>query len=179
MSLNALASEAPRERFVEENKVNLVVIDDSFDTEEKVVSTLRNDGYAARSVRVEDAEDLTEAIRKKEPDLVLYTKGMDLISLKETCDCIKQNLNGTPIPVIAVQKNGNEESTVSAMKEGAVDLSSYDNMDHLRLVIGRELTALRSWRQMHKLETAMGESERRCESLLDSSRDAIAYVHEH
>ena len=178
MSLNALAVQAPRETLVEEKKINLIVIDDTFDTEEKIVSTLRNDGYAARSTRVEDAEDLLEAIKKKEPDLVLYTKGMELISLKETCDSIRQNLNGTPVPVIAVQKNGSEASTVEAMRDGASDLSSYDNMDHLRLVINRELTALRNWRQMHKLETAMGESERRCASLLDSSRDAIAYVHE-
>ena len=178
MSTNALAAEAPRETFVDEKKINLVVIDDSFDTEEKIVSTLRNEGYAARSTRVEDAEDLSDAIRKKEPDMVLYTKGMELISLKEVCDCIKQNLNGNPVPVIAVQKNGSEESAVNAMREGAADLSSYDNMDHLRMVINRELNALRSWRQMHKLETAMGESERRCASLLDSSRDAIAYVHE-
>ena len=111
MPLQALASETPRERSVDENKINIVVIDDSFDTEEKIVSTLRNDGFAARSSRVEDAEDLQEAISKREPDLVLYTKGMELISLKETCECIRQNLNGTPVPVIAVQKNGNEEST--------------------------------------------------------------------
>lgn len=178
MALNALAAEAPRERFVDENIINLVVIDDSFDTEEKVVSTLRNDGYAARSNRVEDAEDLAEAIRKKEPDLVLYSKGMELISLKEAVECIRQNLNGAPVPVIAVQKNGNEDSTVDAMRDGAADLSSYNDMDHLRLVIGRELNAIRNWRKMHKLETAMGESERRCASLLDSSRDAVAYVHE-
>ena len=106
MSINALASEAPRETFVEENTINLVVIDDSFDTEEKIVSTLRNDGYAARSSRVEDAEDLADAIRKKAPDLILYTNGMELISLKETCDCIRQNLNGTPVPVIATVSPG-------------------------------------------------------------------------
>lgn len=178
MSLNALATAAPRETFVDEKKINLIVIDDSFDTEEIIVRTLRSDGYAARSVRVEDAEDLLEAIRKREPDLVLYTKGMELISLKETCDCIKQNPDHTPIPVIAVQRNGNHGSTVEVMKDGAADLSSYDNLEHLCLVINRELNALRNWRQMHKLETAMRESERRCESLLDSSRDAIAYVHE-
>ncbi len=163
---------------MEEKTINLVVIDDSFDTEEKVVSTLRNDGFAARSSRVEDAEDLLESIRKKEPDLVLYTKGMELISLQETSDCIKQNLNGTPIPIIAVQKNGDENSTVEAMNHGAVDLSSYDNMDHLRLVINREITSLRNWRMIHSLESRMNESEKRCASLLDSSRDAIAYVHE-
>ena len=178
MPLQALATETPRESFADENKISLIVVDDSFDTEEQIVSALRSDGYAARSVRVEDAEDLMEAIRKKAPDLVLYTKGMELISLEETCDCIKDILKGTPVPVIAVQKSGEAESVVAAMRAGAADLSSYANMDHLRLVISRELNALRSWRQMHKLQTAMAESERRCESLLDSSRDAIAYVHE-
>ena len=178
MSLNALASEAPKESFVDEKKINLVVIDDSFDTEEKVVSALRNDGYAARSTRVEDAEDLLEAINKKEPDLVLYTKGMELISLKQACECIEQNIEGTQIPVIAVQKDGVDASTVEAMRDGAVDLSSYDTMDHLLMVINRELNALRNWRKMHNLQTAMAESERRCASLLDSSRDTIAYVHE-
>ncbi len=166
------------ERFAGESKVNLIVIDDSFDTEEQIVSALRSDGFAARSARVEDAEDLLEAIRKKVPDLVLYTLGMELISLKETCDCIKDILKSAPVPVIAVQKSGEPESTVNAMREGAADLCSYGNMDHLRLVISRELNAIRNWRQMHKLETAMTESERRCESLMDSSRDAIAYVHE-
>ena len=178
MTMNALAAEAPRERFAEESAINLIVIDESFDTEEHVVSALRSEGYAARSTRVEDAEDLIEALKKKEPDLVLYTKGMELISLRETCDCIRQHLNGTPVPVIAVKKDGDEESPAGVMRDGAADLSSYNDMDHLRLVIGRELTALRSWRQMHKLETRMTESERRCESLLDSSRDSIAYVHE-
>jgi len=178
VSFNALASQAPKETFVQEKKINLVVIDDSFDTEERIVSALRNYGYAARSARVEDAEDLLEAIRKKEPDLVLYTKGMDLISLKDTCKCIEENFENTHIPVIAVQKNSEDASAVEAMRDGAADLSSYDNMDHLLMVINRELNALRNWRKMNRLEIAMVESERRCASLLDSSRDAIAYVHE-
>ncbi len=178
MSVNAVASQVPKGTFVEEKQINIVVIDDSFDTEESVVSALRNDGYAARSTRVEDEEDLLEAIKKKVPDLVLYSQGMELISLKQTCDVITQNFADTHIPVIAVEKDGTNAATVEVMKAGAVDLSSYDNMEHLLLVINRELNALRSWRKMYQLESAMVESERRCASLLDSSRDAIAYVHE-
>ncbi|MGB5583657.1 MAG: EAL domain-containing protein [Gammaproteobacteria bacterium] len=178
MSLNALASQVPKETFVEEKQINIVVIDDSFDKEEMVVSALRNDGYAARSTRVEDEEDLLEAINKKVPDLVLYTQGMELISLEQTCETIAQNFADTHIPVIAVEKNGDTASTVAAMRQGAADLSSYDSLEHLLMVINRELNALRSWRKMKRLETAMVESERRCASLLDSSRDAIAYVHE-
>lgn len=39
-----------------EKTINLIIVDDSFDTEEKVISTLRTLGYAARSSRAEDDE---------------------------------------------------------------------------------------------------------------------------
>jgi len=107
---------------MEDKAINLIVIDDSFDTEEKIIRTLRNDGIAARSVRVEDEEDLTAALSRKEPDLVLYTRGMELISLRETCECLRSKLSGAPVPVIAVQRVDDESSTVEAMNDGAADL---------------------------------------------------------
>lgn len=162
---------------MDDKKFNLIIIDDSFDTEEKIVSSLRNQGYVARSDRAEDEEDLLKVIENKKPDLVIYTMGMELMSLKQTTDCIKKALDGAPLPVLAVDKNGSSE-IVSVMREGAADLSSYDKMDHLCLIIIRELNAFRSWQKNSTLSAAFEESERRCSSLLDSSRDAIAYVHE-
>ena len=158
--------------------INLIIVDDSFDTEEKVISTLRTLGFAARSSRVEDDEDLIEAIKKNQPDLVLYSQGMELISLKETCKVIKENSDNAPIPVIAVDKNETEANVTEAINAGAMDLSSYVNMNHLTQVIKREVSAYRNWKENKTLKIAMEETERRCTSLLDSSRDAIAYVHE-
>ena len=158
--------------------INLIIVDDSFDTEEKVVSTLRTLGYAARSTRVEDDEDLIDAIKTRSPDLVLYSQGMELISLKDTCKVIRENTDDSPIPVIAVDKTESEAGVVDAINAGAMDLSSYENMKHLTQVIGREVRAYRNWKQNDNLKKTLDESERRCNSLLDSSRDAIAYVHE-
>jgi len=45
-------------------------------------------------------------------------------------------------------------------------------------VLQREFEALQTRRQVRRLETSLRESERRCDALLDSSTDAIAYVHE-
>ncbi len=163
---------------MQDKQLNLIIIDDSFDTEEKIVSTLRTQGYAPRSSRVEDDEDLIESIQNKKPDLVLYTRGMELISLKETCDCIKKTLDCAPIPLIAVDKEETESNVVEAMRAGASDLSSYTNMDHLMMIINREVNAYRNWQKTFQLQTAYEETEKRCASLLDSSRDAIAYVHE-
>ncbi|MCW8924175.1 MAG: diguanylate cyclase, partial [Gammaproteobacteria bacterium] len=161
-----------------EKTINLIIVDDSFDTEEKVKSTLRTLGFATRSSRAEDDEDLIDAIKTHQPDLVLYTQGMELITLKKTCQVLKENTDNAPVPVIAIDKNGSHSVVDEVISSGAMDLSSYENMKHLTQVINREVHAYRNWKQNQEMQKALDESERRCNSLLDSSRDAIAYVHE-
>ena len=114
---------------MDEKTINLIIVDDSFDTEEKVISALRTLGYATRSSRAEDDEDLIEAIKSQQPDLVLYSQGMELISLKETCKIIKDNTDDAPIPVIAVDKDEVSDSVSRAINAGAMDLTSYKNLE--------------------------------------------------
>ncbi len=160
-----------------ENKANIFIIDDSFNNEEKVVKILRSAGYAAHTTRVEDEEDLAEALGKKIPDILLYSIGMELITLEQTIACLKQNTK-EPIPVVAVNREGHQGDVVKVMRAGAKDLSDYDNAPHLELVIKREIEAHNSIRKLFQMEQAVKETEKRCEALLDSSRDAIAYIHE-
>lgn len=160
-----------------ENKVNLFIIDDSFNNEEKVVKILRAGGYAAHTTRVEDEEDLTTALEKITPDVLLYSIGMELISLEETIACIER-VASEPVPVIAVSRKGHEGEVVKVMRAGARDLSSFETPTHLELVIKRELEAHACISKLVVLEKSNKETEKRCEALLDSSRDAIAYIHE-
>ncbi len=162
---------------MEDKIINLIVIDDSFDSEEKIISTLRTAGYTARSSRVEDDEDLLDVLAKQTPDLIIYFEGMELISLKQTINCLKKDKKAESCRVIAVNKT-EQPDVVVAMRDGAVDATSFVNIDHLILIITREHQSLTSARQISKLKKAFNESERRCTSLLDSSRDAIAYIHE-
>jgi diguanylate cyclase (GGDEF)-like protein/PAS domain S-box-containing protein len=157
--------------------INLIVIDDTFDSEEKIVSKLRTTGYTARSTRVEDDEDLLEALDVQTPDLIVYFEGMQLISLKQTIECLEKNKNAKNARVILVSKE-NQPDVVAAMRAGAVDATSFEDIDHLLLIIAREYHSLINSREINKLKKAAQESERRCTSLLDSSRDAIAYIHE-
>ena len=160
-----------------ESKANIFVIDDSFNNEEKVVKIMRSAGLSAHTTRVEDDEDLIEALKKKSPDILLYSMGMELISLEETIDCLKNN-SKEPIPVIAVNRPNHEGDVIKVMRAGAKDLSSYDTPAHLELVINREIESHRDTKKLYILEQANKETEKRCEALLDSSRDAIAYIHE-
>ena len=162
---------------MEDKIINLVVIDDSFDSEEKIVSTLRTAGHTARSSRVEDDEDLLEVLAKQTPDLIIYFEGMELISLKQTIECIKKDKKTENCRVISVNKSA-QPDVVKAMREGAVDATSFIDINHLILIIAREHQSLISARQISRFKKASHESERRCTSLLDSSRDAIAYIHE-
>lgn len=161
----------------EKKKLNIFIIDDSFNNEENVVKLMRNSGYAAHTTRVEDDEDLIEALKKKTPDILLYSNGMELISLQDTVKCIEENAND-PVPVLSVNRPGHELDVVEAMRAGARDLTSYDNPSHLEMVILREVQAHSSISKLFQLEKAIKESEKRCAALLDSSRDAIAYIHE-
>ncbi len=160
-----------------DNKANIFIVDDSFNNEEKVAQIMRNSGYSTHITRVEDEEDLSEALQKKQPNLLLYSMGMELISLAETLSCLSKNCP-LPIPVIALQRDDNKHSIVDIMRAGAQDLSSLDTSEHLELVIKRELKAQSIARELSKIQNINIETEKRCEALLDSSRDAIAYIHE-
>ncbi len=160
-----------------EKKINIFIVDDSFNNEEKIIKMMRASGYAAHTTRIEDEEDLIESLRKKSPDILLYSNGMELISLAETVRCIEKNAD-FHIPVISVNRPGHEPGVVEAMRSGARDLSAYNTPEHLEMVIQREVSAFNHLAKAHMLEASITESEKRCEALLDSSRDAIAYIHE-
>lgn len=160
-----------------EKKINILIVDDSFNNEEKIIKMMRASGYAAHTTRIEDVEDLIESLKKKSPDILLYSNGMELISLAETVQCIEKNAD-SHIPVISVNRPGHELDVVDAMRSGAKDLSAYSTPEHLKMVVQREVNAFNYFAKAHMLESSIKESERRCEALLDSSRDAIAYIHE-
>ncbi len=161
----------------EKKKIDIFIIDDSFNNEENIAKLMRSSGYATNMSRLEDDEDLIAALKKKTPDIVLYSNGMELISLKETIACLQEN-SKEPIPTVAVNRPGFEMDVVEAMRSGAMDLTSYDNPAHLEMVIHREVKAHSSIANLFKLENIIKETDKRCSTLLDSSRDAIAYIHE-
>ncbi len=162
---------------MEDKIINLIVIDDSFDSEEKIISTLRTTGYTARSTRVEDDEDLLEAVHSQVPDLVIYFEGMQLISLSQTIECLKKDKKTENCRVISVSKN-EDVNQIKAMRAGAVDATSFLDISHLMLIIAREHQSLTNAKKISKLQKAYNDIDKRCDSLLDSSRDAIAYIHE-
>ncbi len=161
-----------------ETSVNMIVIDDSFNNEEKLVSTIRSLGTTARSVRVEDDEDLEEALKKTTPDLLIYSNGMELIDLPSTIKILTDHKLINTTSVLTACREGNANDLDLVMSQGANDQIDLNNEAHLKNVLHRELLQIKNNKRLAKIEVAYLESKKRIESLMDSSRDAIAYIHE-
>ncbi|MEA3413762.1 MAG: EAL domain-containing protein [Pseudomonadota bacterium] len=158
-----------------ENKLQVIIVETDLNDADMVISMLKSAGYAVRATRAETMDELNEQLRKRSPQLVLCTLGLDEVSLENTVAAIREA--GKHIPVIAVAPEG-EASAVECMQAGAQDLVDNDNREQFTLVVDRTVRCQNLWRDFKKLEAAISECERRSRVLLDTSRDSISYVHE-
>jgi diguanylate cyclase (GGDEF)-like protein len=92
---------------------------------------------------------------------------------------IKQKDRHNPeVPVIALQKEADENRILEAMKNGACDLVSIGLRDRLQSVVTRELRALRVERALNSTIHSATEYKRQLKDHMQSSSSAIALVEE-
>ena len=156
--------------------VKLLLIEDSVEEAEQLISVLRNGGIALRPARADSAESLAQQLEAQTPDVILVNT--DAKSLKLADVAAQAALGGKDIAVIAVVKKPSETDIVAAFNDGARALALRNRAEHVQSIVKREFDSLNMRRGVRRLESALRETERRCDALLDSSRDPIAYVHE-
>lgn len=158
----------------DEKILRLLIVDSSEETAEHSSSVLRNAGIAVRPTRAEDEDQIKSLLESQPPDMILCAANGAPVSLESLSAMVGRS--GRDIPIIA--QASESDQFVDAMSHGARDVVFKDNVEHLQIVVERELDNLLARRRVRRLEAAYRESEKRCNSLLDSSRDPIAYVHE-
>lgn len=159
-----------------DNVLRLLIVEASQNDAEIIASVLRNAGYAVRARNAEDGEDVEAALRDQLPDLVICSTELEGFGLGDAIALLQRT--GATIPVIATAASADEATVVEALRTGARDLVGRAQPDHLQLVVGREMEFIRAQRSLRRNDAALRESQKRCQALLESSRDAIAYVHE-
>lgn len=160
----------------QENVVKLLLVVDSVEDAEQLISVLRNGGIALRPSRAASIPELEEQLAVATPDLILVDITSKLLGLSTVAEIA--NRGGKDITVIAVAYSPTEDVIVDAFRDGARALALRGRDDHLQSIVKREYESLKMRRTVRLLENALRETEKRCDSLLDSSRDPIAYVHE-
>lgn len=160
-----------------DNTLHLLIIDESSNDAEMITSILRNAGHAVRATRVEDDEDMQDALDNHNWDLIIAAEKLSYIDAKKAIELLQKTEKD--IPIIIAANGSNKLTAGAALQAGASDFFNKDEEpEHLQYIVRREIKALNDRRQLRKLSKVARESEKRCRTLLDSSRDAITYVHE-
>lgn len=156
--------------------VHLLILDPSQNDAESLVSLLRNAGKATRAHRVTSEEDLEETLKSGSWDLFLAREGDEELSAEAALAMVRRMEKD--VPFIVLTEGDDREQRVATLKSGAQDTVPADARDWLLLVINRELAALEERRRRRALESHLREAEQRCQLLLKSSKDAIAYIND-
>lgn len=156
--------------------VHLLILDPSQNDAESVVSLLRNAGRATRAHRITSEEDLEEALKTSTWDLLLARDVEQEFGPDDALAMIKRM--DKDIPFIVLTEEVDRERSVAMIRAGAQDSLPFEYSDLLVLVAKRELAALDERRRRRILESHLREAEQRCQLLLESSKDAIAYIND-
>ncbi|PKM31902.1 MAG: ferrous iron transporter C [Gammaproteobacteria bacterium HGW-Gammaproteobacteria-11] len=160
----------------ETNAIRLLILDDSQNNAEHLVSLLRNAGHATRAHRITSTEDLQESLQHTW-DLCLGRPETSFMSAEDACSMIARQSRDIPFILVCPGDPG-DEGRLSALRSGMQDAVSEAAESLLTTVVKRELASLMSRRQLRIAEQSLREAEKRCQLLLDSSVDSIAYVHD-
>lgn len=165
---------------IDKKTVRLLLLEDSQNEAERLVSLFRNAGRATRVQRLTGAEELPVVLQQTW-DLLICAPESRALSPEDVILAIRRQARD--IPIIRLVPSGLSlrdtcDAIVEAMSLGAQDALPQGEDEHLMQVAARELANLEERRARRAAELALHEAEKRCHLLLDSSVDAIAYVHD-
>jgi len=154
--------------------IRLLIGSDSQHEAETLTSLLRNAGHPTRATLVQSIDELKSKLNEQKWDICLCRQEMPNLTGKSVLDEILRQ--GKDIPTIYFHDDIDSIAAEKALKAGAVDLVPAGEYNHILQVVMRELKNLKLRRELREAEALLREAEKRCQVLLESAQDAIAYV---
>ncbi|MEZ5523383.1 MAG: EAL domain-containing protein [Pseudomonadales bacterium] len=156
--------------------IRLLILDTSRNEAEELVNLLRNAGRATQAKFIESEEHLLELLNSKSWDLFYASERSESLTAEQALTHIKKL--ELDIPLILLSDSYDSEKSLAALQGGINDVVPMSESERLLLVSLRELDSLYQRRARRRAEISLRDAEKRCQLLLNSSRDAIAYVHD-
>ncbi len=156
--------------------INLLYVDDQLSEIARITKQFRLAGYTVREEHATSVAEIQASAGKLDPDIVFFN-----INLSEpTIEPVRAALSDcrSHASILAISHEENAPERLSWLSNDAADAISSTQSDLLMLVCQRELASAKSRSRERALEKSLREADERCNGLLGSSRDAIAYVHE-
>ena len=159
-----------------ETALRLMLVDDNVEDAEAIVSGLRNAGIAVRPVRPGDPHELQAMLGNQPVDLVLAAQKGRSIPLEQVLHAV--TASGKDLPVVALSESVDESSLADLMAAGVRAIALRQRPTQLLQAVRSQWLDLEDRRNLRRFEAQVRETERRCDALIESSRDPISYIHE-
>jgi len=161
---------------MEKKILRLLIIDNSPDDAEMPVNILRQAGYMIKSQRVHDMATMEAALHKGRWDLVISENILPRFSAAMALDQIKRA--GYDIPFLVLTQEIKDDALQAIMTSGAQDVILKTQISRLLPAIKREMRYASIRAEYFKLASKVDEVEKKEQAIIESSREAVAYVHE-
>jgi PAS domain S-box-containing protein len=129
---------------------------------------LQRAGYAPALLRVETAEAMLRALESKTEDWDIILADYNLPAFSAPAALRLLKTNGSDVPFIVMSGAISEETAVAAMRAGAHDYISKQNLARLVPAIEREMTEAAGRRHKRAAEHALQLSEQRFHRLVEA-----------
>ncbi|KXU36143.1 ferrous iron transporter C [Ventosimonas gracilis] len=155
---------------------SLLLVEDSQNEAERIANLFRAGGRSVRVQRVDCPEQLQQSLMQSW-DLLICAPACEQISAEQVAALLSKRSRDIPLIQLVEQDSGSAV-IVEALERGARGVVAQGEDRMLLLIASRELANLRDRRALHAALEAHREAEKRCQLLLESSQDAIAYIHD-
>jgi multidomain signaling protein FimX len=158
-----------------DRSTRLLIVHETQNDAEELVNLLRNSGQATQMTFIASAGEFEHQLGQTQWDLILIKENVECINVVNALRLATQLAPQTPTLVILDEFS--EEKSKEFLDQNAFDLA-LENDEVLLLNRMSSLISAYQWQiKVADLQQQLDESESRCQALLQSSKDAIAYVH--
>lgn len=160
------------------NTLRLAMVLDNTEYAERISNHFRNGGVAVRSAVVQTATEALEAL-KIPTDIIICevsAKQEDLSRLHQIV--VGLQLQNRYTPIIALLHTYASTEVFNALEQGASNCIPMDNTLFFDAILKKEWRNYILQCKSQSLISQIKESNKRCDNLIDSSKEPIAYIHQ-
>jgi PAS domain S-box-containing protein len=155
-------------------ELRVLMVEDSEDDAALLSAELRRHEFAPVAERVETAEAMRHALESKTWDVILSDYRLPRFSGPAALALAREL--GHDVPFIMVSGTIGEETAVAALKAGAHDFVTKENLSRLCPAIEREMREAANRRELRRAGELLRRNEAHFRALIERSMDSIAIL---